>query len=89
MKNKILDFHPILGAITYNDLINDLSSLLEDYNTLEETIQDILKNNNYDDECISFLKVYFKVQRKNRSYCFRSFAGKQATFTKNSICTGT
>lgn len=55
MKNKILDFHPILGAITYNDLINDLSSLLEDYNTLEETIQDILKNNNYDDECISSL----------------------------------
>ena len=55
MENKILDFHPILGAITYNDLINDLSSLLEDYNTLEETIQDILKNNNYDDEYISSL----------------------------------
>ena len=55
MKNKILDFHLILGAITYNDLINDLSSLLEDYNTLEETIQDILKNNNYDDEYISSL----------------------------------
>ena len=58
MKNKILDFHPILGAITYNDLINDLSSLLEDYNTLEEIIQDILKNNNYDDEIISSLLNY-------------------------------
>ena len=58
MENKILDFHPILGAITYNDLINDLSSLLEDYNTLEETIQDILKNNNYDDENISSLLNY-------------------------------
>lgn len=55
MKNKILDFHPILGAITYNDLINDLSSLLEDYNTLEETIQDILKNNNYDEYISSLL----------------------------------
>ena len=55
MKDKILDFHPILGAITYSDFINDLSSLLEDYNTLEEIIQDILKNNNYDDECISSL----------------------------------
>jgi predicted component of type VI protein secretion system len=55
MKNKILDFHPILGAITYNDLINDLSSLLKDYNTLEETIQDILKNNNYDEYISSLL----------------------------------
>ena len=55
MKNKILDFHLILGAITYNDLINDLSSLLKDYNTLEETIQDILKNNNYDEYISSLL----------------------------------
>lgn len=55
MKDKILDFHPILGAITYNDLLNDLSSLLEDYNTLEEIIQDILKNNNYNDETVMSL----------------------------------
>lgn len=55
MKDKILDFHPILGAITYKDLLNDLSSLLEDYNTLEERIKDILKFSNYDDETISSL----------------------------------
>lgn len=55
MKDKILEFHPTLGAITYKDLLNDLSSLLEDYKVLEERIQDILEYNNYDDEIISSL----------------------------------
>ncbi len=55
MKNKIVDYHPILGPITYEDLINDLSILLEDYNTLEKIMLNIMEYNNYDAETISSL----------------------------------
>ncbi len=55
MKNKIVDYHPILGSITYEDLINDLSILLEDYNKLEEIMLNIMEYNNYDAETISSL----------------------------------
>ncbi len=57
MKNKIVDYHPILGPITYEDLINDLSILLEDYNTLEEIMINIMEYNNYDAETISSLFI--------------------------------
>ncbi len=55
MKDKIVDIHPILGPITYKDLIDDLELLLEDSNILESRIQYIMKYNNYDDETIASL----------------------------------
>ncbi len=55
MKDKIIDTHPILGPITYKDLIDDLELLLKDSSLLEDTIQFIMKYNNYDDETIASL----------------------------------
>ncbi len=55
MKDKIIDNHPILGPITYKDLIDDLCLLLEDYNTLEDRIQNIMNYSNYDEETIASL----------------------------------
>lgn len=63
MKDKILDIHPIIGIITYKDLINDLIILLNDYKDFEDIIINILQHQNYDDETISTL---FKNDIKNR-----------------------
>lgn len=53
MKDKIIDYHPTKGYITFNDLINDLEIILSDYKLLEEIIINILEFNKYDNEIIS------------------------------------
>lgn len=58
MEDKIIDYHPIKGFITFNDLINDLKIILQDYNTLKDIIICILENFQFDDEAISHLLTY-------------------------------
>lgn len=55
MQDKILANHYNLGIITYKDLINDLTLLLDDYDTLLDNIINILKEKNIDDETITYL----------------------------------
>lgn len=55
MKDKIIDYHPIKGFITFGDLIADLKIILENYKSLEEILIDILKNFQFDDEMIASL----------------------------------
>lgn len=55
MKDKIIDYHPIKGYITFMDLINDIEIIADDYKHLEKIVIDILKYNKYDDEIISSL----------------------------------
>ena len=53
MKNKIIDYHPIKGYITFNDLINDIEIISKDYKLLEEIIINILEYQKIDSEIIS------------------------------------
>lgn len=53
MKNKIIDYHPIKGYITFNDLINDIEIISKDYKLLEDTLINILEYQKYDSELIS------------------------------------
>ncbi len=55
MKDKIIDYDPIRGYITFNDLINDLELILQDYKTLENIIIILLENNRFDNETIASL----------------------------------
>ena len=55
MKDKIIDYHPTKGYITFNDLITDLKIILQDYKTLEFILIDILENFQFDDETIASL----------------------------------
>ena len=36
MKDKYIYYHPIRGFITFNDLVEDLKIVLENYKTLED-----------------------------------------------------
>lgn len=53
MKNKIIDYHPIKGYITFNDLINDIETISNDYKLLEEILINILKYHKYNSKIIS------------------------------------
>ena len=53
MKNKVIDYHPIKGYITFNDLINDIEIISNDYKLLEEILINILEYHKYDSEIIS------------------------------------
>ena len=55
MKDKIIDYHPVKGFITFNDLITDLKIILQDYKTLENILIGILENFQFDDETIASL----------------------------------
>ena len=56
MKDKIIDYHPVKGFITFNDLITDLKIILQDYKTLEDILISILEENfQFDDETIASL----------------------------------
>lgn len=55
MKDKIIDYHPVKGFITFNDLITDLKIILQDYKTLEVILIGILENLQFDDETIASL----------------------------------
>ena len=58
MKDKIIDYHPIKGFITFNDLITDFKIILQDYNTLRDIIICILENFQFDEEAILHLLTY-------------------------------
>lgn len=53
MKNKVIDYHPIKGYITFNDLINDIETISNDYKLLEEILINILEYHKYNSEIIS------------------------------------
>ena len=55
MKDKIIDYDPIKGFITFNDLITDLKIILQDYITLESILIGILENFQFNDETIASL----------------------------------
>ena len=55
MKDRIIDYHPVKGFITFNDLITDLKIILQDYKTLENILIGILENYQFDDETIASL----------------------------------
>ena len=58
MKDKIIDYHPVKGFITFNDLITDLKVVLDNYLYLEEVIIGILENFQFDYETIVSLFSY-------------------------------
>ena len=55
MRDKIIDYHPTKGFITFNDVITDLKIILQDYKTLENILIGILENFQFDDETIASL----------------------------------
>ena len=55
MKDKIIDYDPIKGYITFNDLLNDLELILQDYKELENIIIILLENSHFDNETIASL----------------------------------
>ena len=57
MKDKIIDYNPIRGYITFNDLINDLELILQDYKTLENIVIILLENKHFDNETIAALFI--------------------------------
>lgn len=58
MKNKQLAIHPILGIITFEDIINDLEIMLSDSNLFEDIVYQLLKANKMSDEDLASLFNY-------------------------------
>ncbi len=58
MKDKILATHPILGIITFKDIIRDLEIMLKDNIFLENIIDNILKETEMEKEDIASLFNY-------------------------------
>ncbi len=58
MKDKILATHPILGEITFKDILIDLEDMLNDNLFLEDIVYDLLKETNMSEEDISSLFNY-------------------------------
>lgn len=58
MKNKQLAIHPILGIITFEDVINDLEIMLLDNNLFEDIVYQLLKNKKMPDEDLASLFNY-------------------------------
>ena len=57
MRDKVIDYNPVAGNITFEDLLINLKNVLKRYKSLEDTVIYILKTNGYDDETISSLFV--------------------------------
>ena len=57
MKDKLMDYNPVAGNITFEDLLINLKNVLKRYKSLEDTVIYILKTNGYDDKTISSLFV--------------------------------
>ncbi len=55
MKDKIFSIHPVLGIITFKDIINDLEIMLADSNLFEDVVYQLLKSNNIPNEDIASL----------------------------------
>lgn len=65
-KNHILFTHPIVGDITFNDLIQDLNLMITDLSFFQSIIYDILQNfSNLSNEDISSLLNYIPIEKLN------------------------
>lgn len=65
-KNHILFTHPIVGDITFNDLIKDLNLMITDLSFFQSIIYDILQNlSNLSNEDISSLLNYIPIEKLN------------------------
>lgn len=65
-KNHILYTHPIVGDITFRDLIQDLNLIINDLELFQSIIIDILQElSNLSNEDISSLLNYIPIDRLN------------------------
>ena len=63
MNNKILFNHPILGNITFADVINDLKIIIDDTQNFEYIIISILREKQITDEDIATIFTYSVLNR--------------------------
>ena len=63
MNNKILFNHPILGNITFADVINDLRIIIDDTQNFEDIIISILREKQITDEDIATIFTYSVISR--------------------------
>lgn len=63
MKDKILAIHPVLGIITFEDLIKDLEIMLEDNKLFEDIVYQLLESNNMPKEDVDLLFNYSVIDR--------------------------
>jgi len=63
MNNKILFNHPILGYITFADVINDLRIIIDDTQNFEDIIISILREKQITDEDIATIFTYNVISR--------------------------
>lgn len=63
MNNKILFNHPILGNITFADVINDLKIIINDTQNFEDIIISILREKQMTDEDIATIFTYSVISR--------------------------
>lgn len=65
-KNHILFTHPIVGDITFEDLIQDLNLIISDLLFFQSIISDMLQElSNMSDEDISSLLDYIPIDKLN------------------------
>ena len=65
-KNHILYTHPIVGDITFRDLIQDLNLIINDLELFQSIIIDMLQElSNLSNEDISSLLNYIQIDRLN------------------------
>ncbi len=65
-KNHILYTHPIVGDITFKDLIQDLNIIINDLSFFQSIIFDILRELSYlSNEDISSLLNYIPIDKSN------------------------
>jgi len=65
-KNHILFTHPIVGDITFNDLIQDLNLMITDLSFFQSIISDILQDfSDLSNEDISSLLNYIPIEKLN------------------------
>lgn len=63
MKDRVLATHPILGIITFEDIIRDLEIMLEDNELFEDIVHQLLGLNNMPEEDLSLLFNYSVTNR--------------------------
>lgn len=63
MKDKILATHPVLGIITFEDVINDLEIMLADSELFENVVYQLLEAYNMPEEDIPSLFNYSVIDR--------------------------
>ena len=65
-KNHILYTHPIVGDITFKDLIQDLNLIITDLEFFQSIIIDLLRElSNFSNEDISSLLNYIPIDKLN------------------------